>query len=125
MRIFDWCAGCKNNFMELTLQSLSEQVITDQIQAILLLEEKCLIYEIEFYCKETNDDTGIWEEDVYRKYHTVLLKSSIIGYSISRNHKEDRYYISIRTTYTVVEHYCKSESEAIDITDQIKKWILL
>lgn len=110
--------------INLNLQSLSEQVITDQLSASITLEEKCLTYEIEFYCKETNDETGLWDEYVYRKYTTMLLKNSIIGTSINRNNKEDRYYITIRTVNTSIEHYCKSENEAMSITKQIKDWLI-
>jgi hypothetical protein len=110
--------------IQLKAQSLSEQTITEQLQGILELHQGHMVYSIEFYCRELSDDTGIWEDDVYRAYSTMILRSHMIGTTIARNHKEDRWYLTIRTTGPAIEHYCDSEQEAREMARRLQVWLL-
>lgn len=111
--------------MKVNIQSLTGQTITEQLDGEIEIKEKHLIYKLEFYCDEENDDTAVWEKDVYRKYESMFLKSHIAGIGKSRSNKEDKWAMTIFLSgSSAIVHYFETEDKCNYIFDKIQKWLL-
>lgn len=111
--------------IDLIIPSMSEQTITQQFKGHIILHEDYLENVMEFYCSESkDDDPAIWEEDVLRSYNSIFLKKFITGTTVKRNHKEDKWMLTIWTTNTNLDTLFDKESDCREIGNKINNWLL-
>lgn len=107
-----------------TIPSMSEQTIKEQLRGDIQLYDNYLTCDMEFYCDEENDKTGVWDTDVFRSYSSWIMKRSIAGCTVSRIHAEDLWECAVFSDAHKLSITTDTEQEARDISKRIQDWIL-
>lgn len=107
-----------------TIPSMSEQKITTQLKGELHLYDTYLHLDMEFYCEEENDKTGVWDSDVLRSYDTKVLKCSIVGTCVLRNNRENSWQCAVFITGITDLVICtETEKAAREVADKVNEWL--
>jgi hypothetical protein len=111
--------------IEFKLYDWETQFVTQQLKGEVVLHDRYMTKEVEMYCDEITEDTGVPLTDVYRTCKQMFLRSHIIGTQVERSEKWDKYHLMIVLSVgDSVDIWFDTSTECYRVTDIVNEWIL-